>query len=290
MQPVWRAEIFFALHFFSIDGGHYIFKPDERATFLLEEPSAEPYLRPYVGSREFLQGRERWILRLAEVAPQVLRTLPNVRECIAAVRAYRLSNRSRPTQSLAETPTLYHVNVVPDAPFLVIPKVSSERREYVPIGWLEPPVIPSDLVFIIENASKSLFVLLASAMHMAWLRHIAGRLKSDYRYSIGLVYNTFPVPPAPAERLQRLELYADAVLTARAAHPNATLADLYDPDLMPVDLRRAHRDLDRAVDRLYRRSPFFSDRERVEHLLGLYEKMMVPLAANNQPRRRRRRR
>ena len=273
-----------------IDGGHYIFKPDERATFLQEEPNAEPYLRPYVGSREFLQGGERWILRLAEVAPQVLRTLPKIRERIAAVRAYRLLSRSRPTQALAETPTLYHVNVVPDAPFLVIPKVSSERREYVPIGWLEPPTIPSDLVFIIENANKSLFALLTSAMHMAWLRHIAGRLKSDYRYSIGLVYNTFPIPPVPVERLQRLEPYAGAVLTARAAYPDATLADLYDPDVMPVNLRNAHRNLDRAVDKLYRRSSFSSDRERVEHLLGLYEKMMVPLAANNQPRRRRRQR
>ena len=273
-----------------IDGGHYIFKAEERAAFLQEEPDAEPYLRPFVGSREFLQGGERWILRLASVEPQVLRTLPKVRERIAAVRAYRLASDSEPTQGLAETLTLYHVNVVPDAPFLVIPEVSSERREYVPIGWLEPPVIPSNLVRIIENASKPLFALLTSAMHMAWLRHIGGRLKSDYRYSIGLVYNTFPVPEVRAERLQRLELYADAVLTARASHPNATLADLYDPDLMPVDLRRAHRALDGAVDRLYRRSSFSSDRERVEHLLGLYEQMMVPLAANVRPKRRRRRR
>ena len=273
-----------------IDGGHYIFKTEERAAFLQEEPNAEPYLRPFVGSREFLQGGERWILRLADVEPQVLRALPRVRERIAAVRAYRLSSRSRPTQALAETPTLYHVNVVPTAPFLVIPEVSSERREYVPIGWLEPPVIPSNLVRIIENANKLLFALLTSAMQMAWLRHIGGRLKSDYRYSIGLVYNTFPVPDVPAERLQRLEPYADAVLAARAAHPDATLADLYDPDLMPPNLRRAHRDLDGAVDKLYRRSPFSSDRERVEHLLGLYEKMMVPLAANATPRRRRRRR
>ena len=216
----------------------------------------------------------------------MLRTLPKVRERIAAVRAYRLSSRSRPTQALAETPTLYHVNVIPTAPFLVVPKVSSERREYVPIGWLEPPVIPSDLVFIIENANKPLFGLLTSAMHMAWLRHIGGRLKSDYRYSIGLVYNTFPVPPIPAERLQRLEPYADAVLTARAAHPDATLADLYDPDLMPPNLRRAHRDLDGAVDKLYRRSGFSSDRERVEHLLRLYEEMLVPLATNPRAQRR----
>ena len=273
-----------------IDGGHYIFKDEERAAFLQEESNAAPYLRPFVGSREFLQGKERWILRLADVEPQVLRTLPKVRERIAAVRSYRLSSKSRPTLALAETPTLYHVNVVPTTPFLVIPKVSSEQREYVPIGWLEPPVIPSDLVFIIENASKPLFALLTSAMHMAWLRHIGGRLESRYRYSIGLVYNTFPVPEVPAERLQRLVPHTDAVLAARAAYPNATLADLYDPDLMPVDLRRAHHALDIAVDKLYRRSPFSSDRERVEHLLSLYEKMMVPLAANTTPRRRRRRR
>ena len=273
-----------------IDGGHYIFKADERAAFLQEEPNAEPYLRPFVGSREFLHDGERWILHLADVAPQVLKTLPKVRERIAAVRAYRLASKSKPTQVLAETPTRYHVNVVPDTPFLVVPRVSSERREYVPIAWMEPPIIPSDAVEVVEAATKSLFALLISAMHMAWLRHIGGRLESRYRYSIGLVYNTFPTPPVPTERLQRLEPYAATVLTARAAHPNATLADLYDPDLMPVDLRRAHRALDRAVDRLYRRSPFSSDRERVEHLLGLYEKMMVPLAANATPRRRRRRR
>ena len=272
-----------------IDGGYYIFNAEERATFLREEPDAEPYLRTFVGSREFLQGGERWILRLADVPPQVLKTLPKVRERIAAVRAYRLASKSKPTQALAATPTLYHVNVIPSTPFLVVPEVSSERRDYIPIGWLDPPVIPSNLVRIIENASKPLFALLTSAMHVSWLRYIGGRLESRYRYSIGLVYNTFPLPPVPAERLQRLAPHADAVLTARAAHPNATLADLYDPDLMPVDLRKAHRALDRAVDRLYRRSPFPSDRERVEHLLGLYEKMMVPLAANVKPQRRRRR-
>ena len=273
-----------------IDGGHYIFKAEERVAFLQEEPNAEPYLRPFVGSREFLQGGERWILRLADVEPQMLRTLPKVRERIAAVRAYRLASRSRPTQALAETPTLYHVNVVPDAPFLVIPEVSSQRRDYIPIGWLEPPVIPSNKIRILPNATLWQFGLLTSTMHMAWVRNIGGRLKSDFSYGIGIIYNTFPMPPVSAERLQLLAPYADAVLAARAAHPDATLADLNDPDLMPVELRKAHRALDGAVDRLYRRSPFSSDRERVEHLLGLYEKMMVPLAASATPRRRHRRR
>ena len=179
----------------------------------------------------------------------------------------------------------------PSAPFLVIPKVSSERREYVPTGWMEPPVIPSDLVFVLQNATLTDFALLTSTMHMAWLRHVGGRLKSDYRYSIGLVYNTFPTPPGSSD-LSKLEPVAQAVLEARAAYPDATLADLYDPDLMPPNLRRAHHAIDRAVDRLYRAKGFASERDRVEYLFMLYEKMRAPLATvmKEKPKRRRARR
>ena len=192
------------------------------------------------------------------------------------------------TRKLAETPTLYHVNVLPLAPFLVVPGVSSERREYVPIGWLEPPTIPSNLVQVIENATLADFALLTSAIHMAWLRHIGGRLESRYRYSIGLVYNTFPLPPQDA-KLVKLEPLAQAILDARAAHPGATLADLYDPDLMPPNLRKAHQALDRAVDRIYRPGGFASERERIEHLFMLYEKMRAPLEAGMRTKRRWRR-
>ena len=273
-----------------IDDGKYIFKAEERNIFLKEEPGAEPYLRPFVGSREFLQGGERWIIHLADIPPQVLKTLPKVRERIAAVRNYRLASKSKPTQAIAETPRLYHVNVIPTAPFLVVPEVSSERREYIPIGWLEPPVIPSNLVRIIENASKPLFALLTSAIHVSWMRYIAGRLKSDFRYSIGLVYNTFPLPPdfhTDSPSIAKLEPFAQAVLDARCTYPEATLADLYDPDLMPPNLRKAHQALDRAVDRLYRSSGFATERERVEYLFMLYEKMRIPLNINKNPRRRR---
>ena len=269
-----------------IDGGHYIFDAEERAAFLEDEPGAAPYIRPFVGAQEYLHGGMRWILTLHDAAPDALARLPRVRERIAAVRAYREASSSTPTQKLAETPTLYHVNVVPTAPFLVVPKVSSERREYVPTGWLEPPTIPSDLVFVLQNASLADFALLTSAMHMAWLRHIGGRLESRYRYSIGLVYNPFPMPPRDAD-LSKLEPLAQAVLDARAAHPDATLADLYDPDLMPPNLRRAHQALDRAVDRLYRKSGFASERERVEHLFMLYEKMRAPLEASAKGKRKR---
>ena len=271
-----------------IDAGNYIFDATERGVFLDAEPEATPYIRPYVGAREYLQGRERWILALHTAPPEVLGRLPHVRRRIAAVRSYREASQSAPTQKLAETPTLYHVNVIPTTPFLVVPKVSSERREYVPVGWLEPPTIPSDLVFVLQNATLADFALLTSAMHMAWLRHIGGRLKSDYRYAIGLVYNTFPLPPKDSD-LSKLEALTQAVLDTRATHPAATLADLYDPDLMPPNLRRAHQALDRAVDRLYRRTGFASERERVEHLSKLYEKMHKPLEVSTKGRRRRRR-
>ncbi|MBF0094144.1 MAG: class I SAM-dependent DNA methyltransferase [Alphaproteobacteria bacterium] len=261
-----------------IDGGRFIFTDDERENFLAKEPAAASFFRPYVGSREFLNGGDRWILALHDVAPDVLAKLPLVKDRIAKVRALRLASKSKPTRALAAASTQYHVNVIPTAPFLVVPKVSSERREYVPIGWMEPPTVPSDLVFVSNTASIPLFALLTSAMHMSWLRHIGGRLESRYRYSIGLVYNTFPMPPDEV-KLGKLEPLAQAVLDARRAYPDATLAVLYDPDLMPANLRKAHRALDRAVDRLYRKHAFASDRERVEHLLGLYEKMVAPITA-----------
>ena len=273
-----------------IDGGHYILDAAARSELLAECPEAAPFVRPYVGSREYLNGGERYILWLSEARPDLLRREPVLRGRVAAVREFRRRSKSAPTRALAETPTLYHVNVVPDSPFLVVPKVSSERREYVPIGWLEPPTIPSDLVFVLPNATKPIFALLTSAIHMAWLRHIGGRLKSDYRYSIGLVYNTFPLPPGFADAdTSALEPLAQAVLDARAAHAGATLADLYDPDLMPPNLRRAHQALDRAVDRLYRRKRFTSERERVEYLFALYERMQAPLAAQVRAAKRRRR-
>ena len=262
-----------------IDDGEYILNPEERADLLVAEPAAAGFVRPYVGAREYLQGGERWILALQEASPTTLRTLPRVRERMAAVRRSRAKSRRRSTLAIADYPTRYNVEVIPTAPFLAVPKVSSERREYVPVGWLEPPTVPSDLIFVLENATLTDFALLTSAMHMAWLRYIGGRLKSDYRYSIRLVYNTFPMPPKGTDLSRQIGTAGQAVLDARAAYPDATMADLYDPDLMPPDLRRAHQALDRAVDRLYRRSAFVSERERVEHLFMLYEMMHTPLQA-----------
>jgi hypothetical protein len=157
-------------------------------------------------------------------------------------------------------------------------------------AYLQPPVIPSNLVRVIENASPSLFGLITSRMHMAWLRYIGGRLESRYRYSIGLVYNPFPWPVLSSAAKTALSQLAQAILDARANHPDSTLADLYDPAAMPADLRRAHQALDAAVDKLYRKEPFSSDREHVEFLLARYERERTPLVVDAQPTRTRRRR
>ena len=263
-----------------IDNGNYIFGYDEHKTFLEAEPNAEEFLHPFVGAREHLHGVQRWILALQQASPVTLRGLPLVRERMTSVREFRSMSKRKSTLAIAGFPTRYNLEVIPSSPFLVIPRVSSERREFLPIGWMNPPTIPSDAVLVLENASLPEFAILTSAMHMAWLRHVSGRLKSDYRYSIGLVYNTFPMPNEEAD-LQNLNPLAQAVLDARTAHPEATLADLYDPVLMPLDLRKAHQALDRAVDRLYRPRRFASERERVEHLFVLYEGMCSPLDLRN---------
>ena len=211
-----------------------------------------------------------------------------MRDRLSAVRSFRAKSKRTATRRLANFPRSYGVTVVPERPFLIIPQVSSERREYVPIGWLGPPVIPSEKLRILPDAALSEFALLTSTMHMAWMRTVTGRMKSDYMYSVGIVYNTFPMPPTDIDP-SKLNPLAQAVLDARAAFPDATLADLYDPDLMPPALRRAHQALDRAVDRLYRSRGFASERERAEHLFMLYEKMRAPLGVGVKKLKRRRR-
>ena len=270
-----------------IDGGQYIFGPDERSAFLAVEPGAAKFLRPYIGAKEYLHGHDRWILALQEASPSDLKKLPKIVERMRAVTRFRSASKRKSTLAIAHYPEKYNVEVIPTSPFLVVPEASSQRRDYVPIGMMSPPTIPSNLVRIVPDATLSHFAVLTSSMHMSWLRHIGGRLKSDYRYSIGLVYNTFPMPQATDAQLAKLEPLAQAALDARAAHPSSSLADLYDPDLMPTDLKKAHRALDRAVDKLYRPSGFRSDRERAEHLLGLYESMVAPLTIGSRPKRRR---
>ena len=270
-----------------LEDGNLTFSSEAKTSFLKLEPDAGPLFRPFPGAREFIHGEERWILHTTDVPPQKLRKLPTVLERLRAVREFRANSKRATTRRLADYPSAYGVTVVPEHAFLAIPQTTSERRDYVPIGWLEPPIIPSEKLRLLPNATLADFALLTSALHMAWMRTVTGRMKSDYMYSVGVVYNTFPMPPQGAD-LSKLNPLAQAVLDARAAHPNATLADLYDPDLMPPNLRRAHQALDRAVDRLYRPGGFTSERKRVEHLFMLYEAMRAPLEAARKVKPRRR--
>ena len=270
-----------------IDNGILTFTQEEYEHFVAHEPGSQRFFRKYIGGDEYINGFHRWILYLADASPSNLRNLPHVRERVRQVREYRASSRRPSTVKMSAYPTSVGVDERLSKPFLVLPNTSSERREYVPIGWLTPEVIANQKLRILPNATLTDFALLTSAMHMAWMRTVTGRMKSDYMYSVGVVYNTFPMPPKDAD-LPKLEPLAQAVLDARAAHPDATLADLYDPDLMPPDLRKAHQALDRAVDKLYRRTGFAAERERVEHLFMLYEKMSAPLKAAMQAKPKRR--
>jgi hypothetical protein len=271
-----------------IDDGNFILDTEEKEELLKKEPRAERYLHPFVGSEEFLNGIERWILYLEHVEPKELRSMPELAKKIAATKQFRLKSKRAQTRKLAEAPASYLVTVVPDRPFLVIPEVSSERREYVPIGWLKPPTIPSNLVRVLLDADLWHFGMLTSHMHMAWLRLIGGRLESRYRFSVGIVYNPFPWPDATEAQRKKIKTLAQAVLTARAMFPGSALADLYDSELMKPALRKAHRALDIAIDKLYRSEAFTGDRERVEHLFALYERLVAPLIVEPvRPRRRR---
>lgn len=260
-----------------IDNGILTFTHQEMTHFLEKEPSARPLFREFLGGEEYINGFTRWILYLADADPAQLRQLPAVLDRMRRLRDYRAASSRPSTQAMAEYPTKLGVDERLSMPYLVIPNTSSERREYVPIGWLGPEVIASQKLRILKDASLWEFGVLTSRVHMTWLAYVGGRLKSDYSYTHGLVYNTFPWPdPTPAQRT-KIEALAQAVLDARAAHPTSSLADLYDPDTMPGNLRKAHAALDLAVDKLYRSAPFASDRDRVEHLFGRYEALVNPL-------------
>ncbi|MEI7728024.1 MAG: DNA methyltransferase [Verrucomicrobiota bacterium] len=283
-----------------IDGGNYLFTPEEKAAFIKMEPAAEPLFRRWIGSEEFINGIERWCLWLGECPPAQLRSMPLALARVEAVRKFRLASKSAPTKKLAATPTRFHVENFPERAYLVVPKVSSERRPYIPIGFIKPDILSSDLLQVIPEATPYHFGVLSSVMHMAWVRLVAGRLKSDYRYSNRLVYNNYPWPETPtdtqrntvitcARRVLELRVeYGDGrhgfLPTRKTGIVPASLADLYDPLAMPAPLLKAHQELDRAVDRCYRKKPFVSDRQRVEFLFQLYEQITAPLAPTAKPK------
>jgi hypothetical protein len=269
------------------DGGHLILTDEQKAELLKQEPGAKKFIRPFLGSQEFINGEKRWCLWLKDVSPAEFRVMPEVMKRIEGVRCHREASTRATTRELAKQPTLFGEIRQPDSDYLLIPSVSSESRQYIPIGFMPKNVIGSNLVLFVPDATRFHFGVLSSALHMAWVRQVCGRLKSDYRYSNGLVYNNFPWPEsATAKQRAAVEAQAQAVLDARQQFPAATLADLYDPLAMPPALAQAHAALDRAVDLCYRPEKFESDRQRVEFLFSLYEKLTAPLLPAAKPRRK----
>lgn len=273
-----------------IDGGNYLFTSEEKLAFLKIEPAAKKWFQRWVGSEEFINSIERWCLWLGDCQPNELRQMPEAMKRVEAVRAFRLASKSAPTRKLADKPTRFHVENIPRKPYLLVPRHSSERRAMIPVGFVDPTWLSGDANLIIPSAKLYHFGVFTSAINMAWVRYVCGRIKNDYRYSKDIVYNNFPWPSDPTEKQQTaIEQAAQAVLDARTAHPESSLADLYDPVAMPPDLRKAHQALDKVVDAAYGKKTFASDAERVAFLFELYHKYTSLLPAPEKPARRKRR-
>ncbi|MBQ6470341.1 MAG: class I SAM-dependent DNA methyltransferase [Victivallales bacterium] len=252
-----------------IDGGFYLFTESEKAEFLKREPTAERFFRPWYGAEEFLNRTPRWCLWLGDCAPDELRSMPLCYERVRKVREYRLASPSGGTRRLADRPTRFHVENMPRGNYIVIPEVSSERREYIPIGFMGPECLCSNLVRIIPDATLYHFGVLTSSVHNAWTRAVCGRLEMRYRYSKDIVYNNFPWPEVGEARREAIAETAQGVLDARAQCPGASLADLYDPVTMPLALRQAHHRNDHAVLAAYGFQPSLTEAQIVAELFRM---------------------
>lgn len=271
-----------------IDDGNYLFTPEEREDFLKLEPAAAPYFRRWLGGEEFINGIERWYLWLGQCQPEQLRQLPESMKRVNAVHKFRMESKSIPTNKIAGMPTRFHTEFIADGPFIALPQVSSIRRLYIPIAFLDNSVLCGDKLRVLPNATLYHFGVLSSTMHMVWVRTTTGRLKSDYQYSVLIVYNNFPWPQTATDKQkQAIEDAAQAVLDARAQFPNASLADLYDPLTMPVALTKAHHKLDATVDMAYAKRKFTGDSDRIAFLFELYQQITSPLESKKATRRKR---
>ncbi len=258
-----------------IDGGFYLFKAEEKEKFIKIEPNSEKWFRPWVGSDEFINRYFRYCLWLGYCPPNELRKMPECLKRVEAVRNFRLSSSSAGTVKLADTPTRFHVENMPTDNYILIPKVSSEKRKYIPIGFLTPDVLASDLVFLIPNATLYHFGVLTSNVHMAWMRAVCGRLETRYRYSKDIVYNNFPWCNPTTEQKKKIEETAQAILDARALYPDCSLADLYDEVAMPPELRKAHQANDRAVMQAYGFDvKTMTESTCVAELMKMYQKLV----------------
>jgi len=269
------------------DGGNLLFSSSEKTEFLDEEPAAEPYVKRFMGSEEFINNIERYCLWLIDCPPDQLRKMPEVIKRVEKVKNMRLASKKPPTRALASTPAIFSELRQPTSDYLAIPEVSSERRKYIPIGFVPKEVISSNKIYTLSSPTLYHFGILSSAMHMAWTRTVCGRLESRYQYSTGIVYNNFPWAMSITDKQrQNIEEAAQAVLDARTQFSDSSLADLYDPLTMPPQLVKAHHKLDAAVDTAYSKKKFSGDSDRVAFLFELYQQLETPLTAKKKASRK----
>ena len=258
-----------------IDGGYYLFTEEEMLEFIKQEPAAQEYFHLWYGSYEFINRCPRYCLWLGECPPVKLQKMPECMKRVEAVRDFRLASKSAGTRKLAEKPTRFHVENMPKGNYIVIPKVSSERRKYIPMGFMTPEIFSSDLVFVIPNSALYHFGVLTSNVHMAWMRAVCGRLKSDYRYSKDVVYNNFPWPTPTDAQKAKIEQTAQAILDARALYPDSSLADMYGEHMyLYPELLKAHQNNDRAVMQAYGFSvKDMTESKCVAELMKMYQEL-----------------
>ncbi len=270
-----------------IDNGHLILTNEEKETAIKNEPFIDELIRPYTGGDEFINNIKRWCLWLQDVNPSTLKKSKFVLERIDKTRKFRQQSKRAAPNQLADMPMLFGEIRQPDTNYIIIPKVSSENRKYIPIGILPPFIITSGSALIIPNANNYIFGIMNSSMHMTWIKNIGGRLESRLQYSATIIYNNYPWPENPTKRqIKAIEEAAQKVLNTRLKFPNSTLADLYDPLTMPPALVKAHNELDKAVDLAYRPQPFTSEANRMVYLFELYEKYTANLFTKTKPKRK----
>lgn len=256
-----------------LDGGHLVLSTEEKDAFLNNDPRSKPFLKKFIGSYEFINGADRWCLWIPDNKVSDALGVSDINDRVNQVREFRLSSGNN-ARNKAKTSHRFEFANEPKVVQIIVPRVSSERRTYVPMGFLGPEIVVADSAQVIFDPEPFVFGVMTSLMHMIWMRVTSGRLKSDYRYSSETTYNTFPIPNLTDKQKQNITQHVYNVLEEREKHPEKTMSDLYDPDTMPDGLREAHRNLDLAVERCYRSRPFTSDEERLEFLFKLYEAMV----------------
>jgi len=265
---------------FALDDGNYTLSESDREEILAENHNAENFIRPFIGGQELLHNIKRWCIWLVDAQPSEIRPLSSIMRRVESVQEWRSQSNRETTKKLAATPTRFAEIRQPKTNYIAIPTLSSEKRSFIPMAFLQANVIASNQVYVFPDASLFHFGILTSTMHNAWIRAVCGRLESRYRYSAGIVYNNFPWPDEPNDKQRAaIEAAAQAVLDARAQFPQSSLADLYDPLTMPPALVKAHQSLDRAVDACYRKAAFASDAQRVEFLFERYRQLTSLLPA-----------